>query len=175
MTISSRLRFIALIALLTVAACASDRDIQTPVGPVSGQVAGQFIVLGVAFKATSTGNRPNAGTVFRETVDLDVPAGTEVIVPALTGWDIGFGSTDPEDLSPQAAPESVFNWRATDHHYGWSRVGVVVRDIDALAPGATTQRARIEVQATLTDNNLDDPWWGVIRYQLIFLGRHPTP
>jgi hypothetical protein len=163
-------------ALIFIAGCStSGRDIQTPTGAVSGQVNGPFVVLGVASRATSTLSRPNGETFLQTVRLLDVPAGTEVIVPTVTGWDLGYGSTAPADLSGQTTPESTFHWNATDHHLGFARIDVSVVDIDALAPGATTQTATLRIGAQLADGNGDDPWWGVIRYQLIYLGRAPAP
>lgn len=163
----------ALFASLALFACAtSPRDIETPTGPIPGMVSGPLIVLGVADRATSTLSRPNAQT-FIETVDIEVPLGTRVIIPVVRGFDLGFGSTNPQDLSPMPLPESVFTWNHTDHHFGMQAINIAVVDIDAPAPGATTQHARIQIGARLSDDNGDDSWWGVVRYQLIYLGDHP--
>jgi hypothetical protein len=163
-------------ALVLIAACStSPREIQTPNGAVAGQVNGPFVVLGVASRATSTLSRPNGNTFVQTVRLLDVPAGTEVIVPTITGWDLGYGSTTPADLSGQTTPESTFDWNPADHHLGLARIDISVTDIDAPAPGATSQSATLRIGAQLADVNGDDPWWGVIRYQLIFLGRAPAP
>ena len=163
----------ALALSMSLSACVtSPRDIETPTGRAAGMVSGPFVVLAVADKATSTLNRANALSPFIETVRVDAPAGTEVIVPVLRGWELGYGSTDPADLSPMPLQESTFNWQSEDHNWGIGMVNIAVTDIDALAPGATSQSATIQVSARLHDDNADDKWWGVIRYQLIFLGRH---
>jgi len=163
-------------ALALLAGCStSPREIQTPTGAIRGQVNGPFVVLGVASRATSSLNRPNGMTAFIQTVRIDVPAGTEVVVPALIGWDLGYGSTLPADLSGQVTPESTFTWTPTDRSLGMARVDISVTDIDALAPGATTQSATLRIGMQLADSHGDDPWWGVVRYQLIFLGRAPAP
>jgi len=96
-------------ALVTLAACStSDREIQTPSGGRQGEGTGPLIVLGVVSKATSTKSVPNAQNAFEEIFTVNVPPGTEIIVPALSGWTLGYGSTTPEDLSPQTAPGSKF-------------------------------------------------------------------
>jgi hypothetical protein len=162
---------LSLVLALGVSACAtSPRQIETPTGPVLGTVTGPFVVLGVADKATGTLNRPNGANDFIETVHVDAPLGTTVIVPVLRGWELGYGSTSPANLTQQPLPESTFTWSSADHHFGIGNVNVAVIDIDAAAPGATTQSATVQVAARLNDDNGDDPWWGVIRYELIFLG-----
>jgi len=164
-------RGIGMAAFFLAAGCATaDRDIRTPAGPIAGQISGNFVILGIANQATSTRSRPGGTGEFLETIAVDVPAETVMIVPALRGWDLGYGSTDPEDLSPGG---TAFSWRPADHHLGMASVNVTVIDIGSLVPGATTRRASIEVSARLTDVNGDDPWWGVIRYQLLYLGRAP--
>jgi hypothetical protein len=169
---SAKSRNVGLASMLLLAACTtSPRDIETPTGPVPGMITGRFVILGVADRATAAPNQPNGAAHFVETVDIDVPVGTEVILPALRGFDIGYGSTDPADLSPMPLPESTFSWRHEDHHFGVARVNVAVVDIDAAAPGASPQHARIQVGLRPNDDNGDDKWWGVVRYQLIFLGR----
>lgn len=165
---------LSLIFALSLSACVtSPREVETPTGPVLGTVTGPFVILGVADKATGTMNRPDGRTTFIETVRVDAPVGTEVIVPVLRGWELGYGSTTPADITQQPLPESTFTWNAADHHLGMGNVNIAVTDINAAAPGATTQSATIQIAARLNDDNGDDPWWGVVRYELIFLGRAP--
>jgi len=157
-------------ALLLAACATAPRDIETPTGQVPGMVSGPFVVLGVADRATSTLNRANALSDFVETVHVDAPLGTQVIVPVLRGWTLGYGSTDPADHSPQPAPESTFRWNSEDHHFGIGMVNIAVIDLNAAVPGAISQSATVQISARLNDDNGDDKWWGVVRYELIFLG-----
>src|SRR3954468_2530261 len=88
-----------------IASCeSSPRDIETPEGAVSGAVNGPFVILGVMDKATSTLNRPNGSQSFVETIKIDVPLGTQVIVPSMRGWDLAYGSSNPANLSATPKP-----------------------------------------------------------------------
>lgn len=163
-----------IVAALLLSACeTSPRDFETPTGPVSGDIAGPLVILGVASRATSTLNRPNADQPFEEEVKVNVPVGTEAIIPTVRGWTLGYGSLDPADQSPQPDPNGSLSWKPEDHHLGLATVNVAVSDIDAPDVANGTQTATIVVSAWLTDDNTDDKWFGTIRYNLIYLGRPP--
>lgn len=162
----------ALTMISMLSACASaPRDFETPTGPRPGNQSGPWIVLGVVSLNTSTLNRSSAHGIFEETVTVNVPPGTELIVPAMRGWVVGFGSTDPEDLSTVTEGR----WNSDDHHLGMAFINVAVADINAADTSTSppTQTATVKVTAVLSDHNADDRWFGSVNYTLICLGRHP--
>jgi hypothetical protein len=143
--------------------------VQTPTGSRPGDVFQRLEILGFSSKFLSTASRPDARTGFSERVTIQVPVGTRYIVPAVRGWMLAYGHTDPSDITTAGAS---FRWVSADHHYGLGLVNVRVLDIDA--PDPTTQppsqTATIEVNARLADVNADDPWFGAVHYTLLFLG-----
>ncbi|HEX9945487.1 MAG TPA: hypothetical protein VGG03_26030 [Thermoanaerobaculia bacterium] len=166
------LRGAALIMISVLSACASaPRDFETPTGPRPGNQPGPWIVLGVISLNTSTLNRSDARQNFQETLTVNVPPGTELIVPAMRGWVAGFGSTNPEDLSTVTEAR----WNPDDHHLGLAFINVAVEDINAVDTSTSppTQTAAIRITARLSDNNADDRWFGSVNYTLICFGRHP--
>jgi len=154
---------------LIVAGCATaGRVLETPAAPRPADHVGPFEILGVISRSTCTLNRANAHTVFDETVNVNVPPGTELIVPAMRGWVAGFGKIDPNDCTSNSV-----EWGYVDHHFGFALLNVGVERINTTDTSTTppTQTAMIRVQAHLTDDNGDDRWFGYINYTLICLGR----
>jgi hypothetical protein len=163
--------------MIAAAACATGpRPIMTPQGERAADQNGPFVILGVISRATSTLHRSNADTPFEETVTLNVPVGTQLIIPALRGYGIGYGSTTPEDLSPDPGPAGTAVWHSTDHHLGVASVNIWVDRVNAVDNSSTpaTQTAVIKVRAWLTDDNHDDAWWALATYTLLCLGPLPA-
>lgn len=158
------------IIALMVGCSTGSRDIETPEGARGGDQTGPFIVLGVLSRGTSTLHQSNAHNAFSETIKVNVPVGTALIVPAVRGWTMGYGSTTPEDLSGTPGPVT---WHREDHNLGASYFNVFVQDIDAPDPATNTQTATIVVEMLLSDDNSDDDWFGYVNYTLLCLGRHP--
>lgn len=163
---------VLLVALTLIPACATHpRKVETPEGPGPGDQTGPFVILGVLSRSTSTLRRADAKETFEDTVTVNVPPGTELIVPAVRTWVAGFGSSDPEDLStPDTA---TFTWNAQDHHFGVGLFNVWVKDINAVDTSTTppTQTATIGVSLTLSDKGANKEWFGGLNYNLICLGR----
>jgi hypothetical protein len=173
-TVQSKLKgLVAILSLsaLSYACATAPSNFQTPAGPIPGDQTGPFEILGLISRNTSTQHRPDARTDFDETVTVNVPPGTEIIVPAMRGWWLGYGSTTPEDISTTIP----FTWRTEDHHFGVAYFDIIVTRIDAVDNSTTppTQTATIHILGRLTDNNLDDSWWGLVDYTLLCLGRRP--
>lgn len=165
--------FLSAVLLLVATSCTSmDRAIESPTGPIQGVKAGPYVVLGVGNKTTSL-HAGDAKSLLEETVDIQAPVGTEVIVPAITEWSLGYGSTDPQDMSGVPTGQKV-TWHSEDHNFGYGHAKVEVTDIDAAAPGATFQSAKVRVIIMLSDDNSDDSMFGVVGYHLIFLGKQPV-
>lgn len=161
--------------LLTVSCTTKPGQIETPTGPVSGELNGPFQVLGVISRVTYT-NQPNAGISYHETVHVQVPPGTVMIVPAVKGYISGFGAITDADADHDGELDS-FTWtNHPDHHLGVMNFGVRVLDINAVDTSATppTQNADVEVTMILSDTNRDDAWFGAVGYNLICLGRPKT-
>jgi hypothetical protein len=98
-----------------------------------------------------------------------VPPGTEIILPTIRGWSLGFGNTTPADTSTVGS----FTWNPDDHHLGIAELNISVGRINAVDTATTppTQTATIRIHALLSDNNGDDQWWATVNYNLICLGR----
>jgi hypothetical protein len=155
-----------LLVILSLLGCSTrSAAIITPAGPVHGTLAGPLTILGIATENTETGNQTSAPTVWTESVTIDVPVGTQAIVPAITGLNLSYGAKNA-----RSTPSS-FVWDTADHHLGFQHASVIVTRINPPDPSGAHQTAEIQVQLFLRDVNGDDPWFGGVGYQLIFLGR----
>jgi hypothetical protein len=143
--------------------------------PLSVEDRGPFIILAVISRSTSTKRRTSAKTHFSVQETVPVMVGTTFIVPALRGWGIGYGETDPWDLSKKEDPIGAPGWKKTDHHLGYAFVNVWVDHINPPdhSTEISTQTAVINIAANLGDHNLDDKWWAWVTYSLTCLARHP--
>lgn len=170
MTLTRVLLWSAVTTSLSAACTTLPRTIETPSGPVTtGDVVGPFEVLGVSNRLTTTNNRPTSPNLYEEFVDFDVPYGTEVIVPCVRAWWLGFGKLNPDDWNDPSA-----TWTSNDHHWGLCDVNVYVDRIYAPDPATLTQKARIGVRLWLRDINGDDQTNCRVHYSLIYLG-HSAP
>lgn len=147
------------------------RDYESPIGPISSDQLTPFHILGVISRNTSTLNRSSAHHAFEETITVNIPPGTSLIIPAIRGWVTGYGKTDPEDLSALTSGETA-TWHTADHHLGFQQLNIFVADINAVdfSTSPPTQTATITIQSLLSDDNGDDSWFGDVNYNLICLG-----
>lgn len=177
---STAFRWAATVAVFALpAGCTTaNQNIETSTSPASGQLAENLIVLGVASRVTYA-NMPatsgfDSGPEFAETVTLnDVPLGTRMIVPVVTGWDLGYGTLDPDNqLAAQPPSDHAPGWSHSERTrwFGRARVDVSVLHVRSANPGAPFQTADIRVVLRVADDFQDDAWWGGVRYQLIYLG-----
>ena len=141
--------------------------IETPVGPSEGQIFAPLQVLGVVARQTSTKNQSDSWRSHFETITIDVPVGTQVIVPCVTKWWLTYGK-----LTPDVEPDEVTGFQVDDHHWGSGYVNIRVADINApdFSSSPPTQSATLELNLWLTDHNHDDQWFGEVAYTLICLG-----
>jgi len=173
---SQRLAFLTCVLFSIAFGCSTGpREIETPQGPRSADQSGPFIVVGVISRSTSTLRRANANSPFEETFTINVPPGTQFVIPAVRGWAAGYGKTVPEDLSPIPDPNASLTWHPNDEHFGLAWFNVFVDRINAVDNSTTppTQTAVIKVTAILGDENLDNEWWGLVNYTLLCLAPHP--
>jgi hypothetical protein len=168
-------QFSLIVFILVCGSCSSGpREIETPQGPRSADQNGPFIILGVISRNTSTLSQPDAKQEFKETITVNVPPGTQIIIPAVRGWFAGYGKTIPEDyFTQQSNPNSKLNWQHNDEHFGLAWFNVLVDDINAVdsTTSPPTQTAEITITAILGDENLDNRWWASVNYNLLCLGR----
>lgn len=94
-------------------------------------------------------------------VTVDIPKGTTVVIPSITGFSMLFGKL--EILDPV---EGHFEYDLLDHNFGLQRVNIITLEI-----GSTT--ATVQAQMILRDENGDSEWAGVMHVHLLFLGPHP--
>ncbi len=163
---------ILLVNILFLAGCGTkDRDIETPIGSRPGDQFGGFEIIGISSKTSATGNLNDAHTQFNEKLTINVPVGTFIIIPAVRGWLTGFGTINPSDLSNINDLNGTIKWNSDDHHLGIQSFNVYVDHISAADTVANTQSAVIGFSGILSDYNSDDKWFGIINYDLIFLGK----
>ena len=163
-------------AVFATAGCATTPiGVETPSGRVP-DLFEQLQVLGIASRVTSSLNQSGGGDPFlyEELVEIEVPVGTQVILPAVNGWTMGYGKIDPDTLEGHV---NQGTWRPADHHFGFSAVFVQIQDIDAPDMGADppSQTATLRIVVRLSDDNADDRWFGTVFYGLLFLGRVESP
>ena len=173
---ATRQKFLSLLAagVLLIAAlggCAGTRHetITSIEGPIhSGVLARPLVILGILKLTTNSGNLANANQTQFVRTSVEVPVGTAVIVPSLSGWMLGFGSAQPNP----ANPEAEINWQTEDHNWGLGTVEVSVLKIHPpnTLTQPPTQTADISVRFYLSDDNQDDPWFGAANYTLLCLG-----
>lgn len=146
------------------------KDWESPLGPLGGDQFGAMEIIGISSKVTVTLNRPDARSAFVEDVTVDVPVGTEFIVPSIRGWRLAYGSLEPDTIQGHAADPNAL-WHSADRPFGVAAANVFVKDINApdTSTNPATQTAVIEVTLDLADYNLDDRWFGLVNYSLIFL------
>ena len=150
------------------------REFETPIGPVEGDLFEQLQILGVSYKITATLNQRRGRTVV-ETIDIEVPVGTQVIIPVLRSWRLAYGEIDPDTFEAHTFEPGEWNYK--DHNYGFGQVNISVLDINAPDFSVTPARqtATIFVSLLLADYNADDRWFGAVAYSLIYLGRPVAP
>jgi hypothetical protein len=166
-------RLLVLLSAIVFLSCSTvSRDVVTPFGSRPGDQVGPFVILGILHRSTSTENRPDGHAQFSENVDVNVPPGTELIIPVVRGYQLGYGTIDPPDFTTSADRQS-FTWHPDDHHFGVAALNVSVDRINAVDNSTTppTQTARVVVDGKLADVNGDDRWWGSVNYTLLCLGR----
>lgn len=175
-------KFFSHLLLLVAVACAvscstGDRQIETPQGTRSADQTGPWEILGVISRNTSSLSQPNGRDGFSEDIKINVPPGTQIIIPALRGYLFGYGSTDPADLSTPGATDQRPNWHTEDHNLGYAAINIFVKDIDAVDNSTTpaTQTATVTIQANISDENGDDNWWADVNYNLLCLGKKINP
>lgn len=158
-----------LIAALGGCAATRPETIATVEGPAtSGVVARRLEILGMLKLSTVSGNLADASNSHFVQALVEVPVGTALIMPALTGWMLGFGSAQPNPANPDAE----INWTTDDDNWGLGSVEVSVVQINppnsVVQP--TTQTAELSIRFYLSDDDQDDPWFGAASYTLLCLG-----
>jgi hypothetical protein len=158
---------IAVIGQLYTTFSSSITDLETPWGGEEGSMIAPMNVLGVINLTTSTGNRDADNGEFIEHLMVEVPVGTDVIVPCIRGWWIGYGRAVQDNIDEL----SNFTWDPDDHYWGLGTFSIEVVDINApnTSVEPPTQSAQIGVKAFLGDHNHDDPWFGLVQYSLMCL------
>lgn len=158
-----------LVALLAGCAATVPQTIATVEGPaVNGIVDRPLQILGVINLATQTGNVANGKDSHFVDATVEIPVGTALIVPALRGWTLAYGSAQPSSSDPDA----LIEWSPEDHHWGFGAVEVTVVKVNPpnTVTQPPTQTAELSLRFLLTDDNQDDPWFGSANYSLLCLG-----
>lgn len=171
--------FLSVVSLFLGCATAP-KDLETPSGPVPGDQFGPMEIVGIISKSTTTLNQPNSNRIFEEEISIDVPVGTEIIIPAIRGWRLAYGEVDPNTIESHIGTSAQApRWTIDDHHFGFGLVNVFVKDVNApdMRANPPKQTATIQVQLILGDDNLDDRWSGMVNYNLICIkpSALPTP
>jgi hypothetical protein len=153
-----------------------ERQIETPVGPQVGKIFATFEILGIASFLTQSGNQSNAHKIYEELVNIEVPVGTQVVVPSPNLWSLGYGNTEPEMLDPLDDNQSA-SWHSEDHNWGlgWFQISAVDLNAPDFSQNPPKQTAQLRIAMVLSDDNGDDSWFGIAGYTLLFLGHAPRP
>ncbi len=133
---------------------ARDLDMLLTSGRRQPSLQGRLVILAV-FRQEALIVARRGESAVRQPASVTVPAGTELVIASVSGWDLGFGT-------PVLVQE--------DRYFGLGHVDVEVESYSRLHPDRT-RTARIGIRARLSDVNGDDRWWARVRYQLIALGR----
>lgn len=136
-----------------------DVDLLLPSGRRQPSLQGRFVVLAV-FQQEALIVARRGERAMRQPASVVVPAGTEVLIPSISGWSLAYGTP------PAAAQPAV----QEDRYFGTGSVDVEVESYSRANPSGT-RTARLGVHARLSDVNGDDRWWARVRYQLMALGR----
>ena len=158
-----------LIGALSGCAGTTPESIATIEGPaINGVIARPLEIIGVINLSTASGNVPDASGSHFVRASVEVPPGTALIVPAVRGWGLGYGTVQPSSANPDAE----ISWKPADHHWGLGNVEVSVVKIHPpnMTTQPTTQIAEISVRFFLSDDNQDDEWFGAVDYTLLCLG-----
>lgn len=169
----SKLKLPLLTTLLVfVLSCGTaPRDLETPFGSRPSDQFGEFEILGVSSRITTTNNRADAKDKFSEEVRINVPPGTYLIVPSIRGWITCYGEITPDDLSNINDPNASLVYKPNDQHLGLQLVNIMVKDIDAYDPSSNSQTATLIIESLLRDDNADNKWYARVNYDLLFLGK----
>lgn len=169
--------FISVVSLFQGCATAP-KDFETPSGPIPGDQFGSMEIVGVISKSTTTLNQPNSNRIFEEEIIVDVPVGTEIIIPALRGWRLTYGEINPNTVESHIGTSTQApSWTLDDHHFGIGLVNIFIKDVNApdIRANPPKQTATIQIQLMLGDDNLDDRWSGMVNYNLICIKRSAVP
>ena len=113
----------------------------------------------VSVEASDDVERPG---FHRQRYTAFVPAETDMVVPLLSGWSLGYGELliDPE-------PGDLL-WGGTTNQFGVGQVSVLVVGLSA-GPTPEFKQASILVTLGLRDQGGDDYWFGSVDYTLLCL------
>lgn len=128
----------------------------TPIGPRSADYFEEFHIIGVERDQWIFRTRPPDGY---ETRTIEVPAGTEFVVPVLEGWELRFGTPD----------------EARGQNFGLAAVSLLPGRWELPSDPASPSEVRLVFTGLLSDLGSDDEYTARIWYSLIFLRRAVDP
>jgi hypothetical protein len=129
---------------------------------------GRFVVLRVTSRVASTGTRSTASTEVFFEESVPVPPCTVFVIPVLSGHELGYGT-----LVGDASRGTDFSW-GPDERDRWFGRGRIDLWVDGFEGADADRRVRVRARAVLSDKDGADRWWGVVRYQLLFIGPEPV-
>lgn len=171
-----RYLIVLILSLFLPSGCATiPRNIETPTGGISGDYFSPLQILGISNKRTVTLNRPNSHNLFEERYTIEVPVGTEFIIPAMRNWDLTFGKLTPDTVEAHANGGVA---TLLPREFSRGLVNIYVERIYApdYSVSPPKQTATIVVQFRLIGDELKRKWFGGTNYHLIYLGKpeqHP--
>src|SRR6476469_7817604 len=87
---------LCLLTVLLIAGCATaPKDFETPTGPMPAEQFGSMEIIGIINRSTTSLNESKSNPGFSEEVTVEVPVGTEFIIPSVRGWSLAYGELDP--------------------------------------------------------------------------------
>lgn len=167
-------------ALAFAGACETTRESVAVPGGRTDQFQGRYVILGLENRTshvtvTEAVEASQRGFEVQLNPTETVPVGTRAIVPAITGWAIGYGEANVGDdpLRARAFNEPLIVWNRRDAFLGMAQIDITVRRIGRVnrpPGGVPSQDANLRITLRVSDHWQNKPWWAEVRYQLIFLG-----
>ena len=167
--------FIPLALMLLLVSCNRLRPIQTSTSPDNdGEYFRGLDIIGFSKYQVSTDNQSNAQNPLVRIERINIPIGTDAIIPSVEGWLFGFGMLQPTgqtdgELSGYRPLVQAKKLALGQFHVFVDRI--YPANLSASPP---IQQADIKIIAYLVDENVSQPWFGKVDYHLIFL-RNSTP
>ena len=159
-----------ILSFFLLSSCATvPRNIETTTGGISGDYFSPLQILGISSKRTVTLNRPNFNE-FEEHYTIEVPVGTEFIIPVMRSFNLAFGKMVTNTVEAHAyGGEAIVHPRG----FGHSMVNIYVDRIYApdYSVSPPKQTATILVQCRLVSDETGRKWFGGTNYHLIYLGK----
>jgi hypothetical protein len=108
-------------------------------------------------------NAADSNALQQRQVFVDVPAGTQFVLPSLSGWMLGYGSVQENADGTFSLPT------AAEQSYGRGLASVTVLELHDPVPPAATKTAVVNVSALLQCGEPRAEWSAIVGWSLLLL------